>query len=478
MFFINDTLMKKVFERVKPDSRIIIGYSASLFLLLVVYVVTLIANNKLKEKTVWVEHTYQVILGNETLLSKMKDAETGVRGYAITGNNDFLEPYIHSEEMVDSIYSGLKMLTKDNPVQRQRLAELKEVCDKRFKIFAKYVFYLNNGKVDTSYKVIPAQMEAKRTMNNIRWLADIMQKEENKLLTQRNMELKSTFASINTITITSLLLTLVLVIIGFVTYAKESKGRKAAMENIKEYQQQLSGRIEELAAANTQLLQMRSMEKFAATGRIARTIAHEVRNPLTNIGLATSQLKDDIASTDDNTVYLFGVIERNSARINKLITDLLQSTKFSELNFATVPVSSLLDETMAMAQDRIELQQISIEKNYAPGITINVDAEKMKVALLNIVINAIEAMEPGKGILKISTLREGDNCLISFSDNGSGMDETSLSKLFEPYFTSKPKGNGLGLANTQNVIFNHKGTVSASSQPGKGTTFTIILSAI
>ena len=470
--------MKKIFEKVKPDSRIIIGYSASLFLLLVVYVVTLVANNKLKEKTRWVEHTYQVLLGLETMLSKIKDAETGVRGYAITGNNDFLEPYIHSEEMVDSIYNGLHILSRDNPTQLRRLVELKEVCNIRFRLFAKFVSYMNNGKIDTTYKMIPAQLEAKRTMNNIRWLCDIMQKEENKLLAERNIELKSTFASINTITITSLLLTLVLVIIGFVTYTKESKGRKAAMQNIKEYQQQLNTRIEELNTANTQLLQMRSMEKFAVTGRIARTIAHEVRNPLTNIGLATSQLKDDIASTDDNTMYLFNVIERNGDRINKLISDLLQSTKFSELNFATVPVSNLLDETMAMAQDRIELQQVIVEKKYAAQITINVDVEKMKIALLNIVINAIEAMEPGKGVLKITTRQEGNNCLITFADNGTGMDETSLGKLFEPYFTSKLNGNGLGMANTQNVIFNHKGTISVSSQPGNGTTFTITLSAI
>ena len=131
-----------------------------------------------------------------------------------------------------------------------------------------------------------------------------------------------------------------------------------------------------------------------------------------------------------------------------------------------------------MAQDRIELQQVIVEKKYAAQITINVDVEKMKIALLNIVINAIEAMEPGKGVLKITTRQEGNNCLITFADNGTGMDETSLGKLFEPYFTSKLNGNGLGMANTQNVIFNHKGTISVSSQPGNGTTFTITLSAI
>jgi signal transduction histidine kinase len=94
---------------------------------------------------------------------------------------------------------------------------------------------------------------------------------------------------------------------------------------------------------------------------------------------------------------------------------------------------------------------------------------------LNIIINAIEAMHPDKGILNISTKKDGDNCIVTIKDNGTGMDEVALSKLFEPYFTSKPNGNGLGLANTQNIIFNHKGVIEVSSEPGKGSIFTITL---
>ena len=101
------------------------------------------------------------------------------------------------------------------------------------------------------------------------------------------------------------------------------------------------------------------------------------------------------------------------------------------------------------------------------------DFDKLKFAFLNIIINAIEAMEPEKGILKVGTKIEGKTCVVDISDNGIGMDEVSLSKLFEPYFTNKPNGNGLGLANTQNIIFNHKGTINVSSTEGQGTTFVI-----
>jgi signal transduction histidine kinase len=467
--------MKKVFEKVKPDSRIIIGYSTSLFLLLIVYIVTLFANRQLKDRTALVEHTYKTIYDLEVLLSTVKDAETGVRGFALTRDPDFLLPYNNSAVAVDSIHRILVQLTKDNPIQQLRLQELKIVLDKRFQIFAGALHYYRNGAADTSYKLPQVQLESKRVMDKLRRIVGFMQKEENRLLTERDSDLKSIFASVNTITITSLLLTLLLVVIGFVTYTSENKARKIALQNIKEYQQQLSRRIDELNKANGELVHMRSLEKFAATGRIARTIAHEVRNPLTNINLASSQLKTDIGSTDENLLYLFDVITRNSNRINKLISDLLQSTKFSELNFSNIPLNKLVDETLAAAKDRIDLNRVIIQKNYDTSAQVNIDVDKMKIAFLNIIINAIEAMEPERGVLKIATKKEGHTCIISIQDNGSGMDEVSLSKLFEPYFTSKTNGNGLGLANTQNIIFNHKGTIHVSSEPGKGTTFTIRL---
>lgn len=465
--------MKRIFEKVKADKRIIIGYSASLFLLMVTYLVTLLANRELKDRSNQVDHTYNVLFNLEYLLSTIKDAETGVRGYALTKDINFLDPYINSKEIADSLHTLLLLLTKDNPIQLNRMQELKSVMDKRYEMFEISLSYYKSDVIDTTFNLRSIQLESKRAMNKLRLMVSIMQNEEKNLLAIRDTQLKSTFSSINSITITSLLLTLLLVIIGFITYTNENKARKIAMQNIKEYQEQLSKRIDELNNANAQLVQMRSMEKFTATGRIARTIAHEVRNPLTNINLATSQLKTDLPATDENMLYLFDIIDRNSNRINKLISDLLLTTKFSELSFTLVSLNELLEETLLMAKDRIDLNHITIEKKFNTNIWISVDKEKMKIAFLNIIINAIEAMEPEKGILKVGTKIEGKTCVVDISDNGIGMDEVSLSKLFEPYFTNKPNGNGLGLANTQNIIFNHKGTINVSSTEGQGTTFVI-----
>jgi signal transduction histidine kinase len=255
---------------------------------------------------------------------------------------------------------------------------------------------------------------------------------------------------------------------------RENNARKMADEKVTEYQRQLQRRIGELDLANKELIEMRTREQFAATGRFARTIAHEVRNPLTNIDLAASQLKTELPQTDDNQMMLFDIIDRNSKRINQLITELLNATRFAELNYEQVSVNALLDETLELAKDRFTLNHIRVEKYYTPAMRmILVDKEKIKIAFLNIIVNAVEVMEDGNGILKVITKEENGKCVVEIQDNGIGMDAATKSRLFEPYYTSKPKGNGLGLTNTQNIIFNHRATIMVESEPGKGSSFII-----
>jgi signal transduction histidine kinase len=145
------------------------------------------------------------------------------------------------------------------------------------------------------------------------------------------------------------------------------------------------------------------------------------------------------------------------------------------LQYEETTLNKLIDETLEFATDRLELKQIQLVKDYGPDSRIVVDIQKMKIAFLNIIVNAIEAMEQGKGILTIKTGRTGDKCMVSFSDNGVGMTEEALQKLFEPYFTNKSKGAGLGLTNTQNIILNHKGSIQVASEYRQGSTFTITL---
>ena len=279
------------------------------------------------------------------------------------------------------------------------------------------------------------------------------------------------FKSTTIIAMVSLIIALVTIFYSLITYNRQNKAKEEADKNARAYSLELEDRVNELKKANTELEELRSIEKFAATGRIARTIAHEVRNPLTNISLAAEQLKE-ITNQSEEADQLLDMIGRNVNRINQLVSDLLSSTKFQQLEFTSANINDLVDEALELARDRIELNHIKVEKDYDKNqCGIWVDKEKIKLSFLNIIVNAIEAMEKDKGILTIRTIRQGNKCIVEFSDNGTGIDEDTVQKLFDPYFTSKTNGNGLGLTNTQNIILNHKGNIHVRSKVGKGSSF-------
>jgi PAS domain S-box-containing protein len=219
-----------------------------------------------------------------------------------------------------------------------------------------------------------------------------------------------------------------------------------------------------------------SIEKLAMIGRVSRTIAHEIRNPLTNVNLSVEQLKAELESTDDTIGMYFDIITRNCDRINQLITELLNSAKPAALTLTSYRVDNVLDEALELAKDRIKLKDISVKTDYSGKVgEIPMDPAKMRIALLNIIINAVEAMKPGEGKLEITSGLEDDRCVITIHDNGAGISEENIGRLFEPFYSGKPKGMGLGLTTTQNIIYNHKGSIEVESKEGEGTTFHVTL---
>jgi PAS domain S-box-containing protein len=217
-------------------------------------------------------------------------------------------------------------------------------------------------------------------------------------------------------------------------------------------------------------------EKLSMTGKIARTIAHEIRNPLTNITLALEQLKDVTQQIEDADIYL-NIVERGSNRIGKLINDLLNSSKPKAMNLTKQPIRNLISESVALVKDRLNLKSMRLLENYPEEvIELPVDGDQFKIALLNLFINAIEAMKPDEGILEIS-LRydESQHVELVIKDNGKGISQESLNQMFEPFFTGKQEGSGLGLTTVQNIIHGHKGKIEVESEVGKGTEFILIL---
>ena len=453
------------------EAKIRVGYIAAFILLFIAYLFIYFTTIQMNRQSKWINHTNQVITQLELLASNVKDAETGVRGYIIMKDNKFLEPYYSGIRQIPKIYQEIKDLTNDNELEQLRLDTLHTYINSRLTTLDNTISIFRSAGYELPDSIRKGSYKSKMVMDDIRSMIRKMNESETTLLLDRMAEQRSFTNAIKVLNVTAVIIAFLLALYSIITFSRESSEKN-------KYRVELENKIKDLSLANTELVQLKSLEKFTSTGRIARTIAHEVRNPLTNIGLAAEQLKETTPQNEETELYL-NMIKRNADRINVLVSELLNSTKFAELSPVKISVNKLLDDALVLAKDRMQLQELTIQKNYTEDISnVAVDVEKIKIAFLNIIVNAIEAMEPGKGVLTLQTKAENGKCIVVISDNGSGMDSETLSKLFEPYFTSKEKGNGLGLTNTQNIILNHRGIIKVESAIGKGTAFIITLNFV
>ncbi len=266
----------------------------------------------------------------------------------------------------------------------------------------------------------------------------------------------------------------------FETVLLDRKGRKItclisvwAVEDVAGRPEWYQGIVRDISEQKRAQQELIMAEKLTMTGKIARSIAHEVRNPLTNLSLALEQLKDEL-NTDDEYITMFtDIIGRNVDRIGQLITEMLNSSKPRELERKKQDFNAVVKSTLQLVSDRVKLKQMRLKTSFSThDCTALIDRDQVKTALLNILVNAVEAMQDGKGVLEVSTsCTENERVCVEIRDNGGGISEEDRQRLFDPFFTGKSGGMGLGLTATQNILKSHKGTIEVESTLGNGTTF-------
>jgi signal transduction histidine kinase len=206
---------------------------------------------------------------------------------------------------------------------------------------------------------------------------------------------------------------------------------------------------------------------------IVSVFAHELRNPLTNIILTVHLLESKIL--DDNDRRYMDIIKRSSAKINDLVNDLLKGQQKNEIQTEKHSIHQLLDEVIELASDRLMLKNIVVKKNYSLyDLKVKMDKPKIEIALTNIIINAIDAMPSENGELKFCTKLINGIPAISIQDNGCGISKEDLPLIFDPYFTNKPNGVGVGLAATKNILLSNQIGVKVDSVVGEGTRFILL----
>ncbi len=247
----------------------------------------------------------------------------------------------------------------------------------------------------------------------------------------------------------------------------------ATLQSDRNNQFYCQGVVHDLSAKIQEERAILRSEKMEATGRLMRMLAHEVRNPLTNIGLALESIRVDLPEENEITECL-DIIKRNTKRIEDLISQLLNSSRPTELKRENWSLREIILETLEETNDRLKLKNITLKTNFTKEDDIVfVDKEKIKIAFTNIIVNAIEAMKLDHDVLEVSVKKTFEKLVVSICDTGEGISPENMNRLFEPYFTNKPNGLGLGLAGTLNIIQSHGANIDVESKVGEGTTFFI-----
>lgn len=235
--------------------------------------------------------------------------------------------------------------------------------------------------------------------------------------------------------------------------------------------------VEDVSERRWKEARLRRAESLASLTTLAAGVAHEIKNPLGSIGIHIQLMqkllaKDDTVASEDLSSYL-DIVNEEVERLNRIVMDFLFAVRPMDIQLEEHDLNALLHEIMDFMKYEVEEAGVLLHEDYQVDLPhILLDDKFMKQAILNIVKNAINAMENG-GDLTLSTRCRGDEVLLRISDTGSGMSDEVLAKIFEPYFTTKDFGSGIGLTIVYKIIKEHRGEISVMSQEGKGTTFTL-----
>ena len=226
---------------------------------------------------------------------------------------------------------------------------------------------------------------------------------------------------------------------------------------------------EDLSTLRRMEERMRQADRLASLGRMSANIAHELRNPLASLTGAIEVLGADTALGDEERQRLTGIVLRESERLNGIISDFLTYARPAPLDRARVDVNALIEEVLLLLEHGALPADLKLLRSFPDALHAELDGAQLRQALWNLVLNAAQAM-PSGGELSVTASIEGRMLSISVADTGTGIPSSVLPHVFEPFFSTKSGGSGLGLALVDRVTRDHGGEVIVHSTPGLGTT--------
>lgn len=239
----------------------------------------------------------------------------------------------------------------------------------------------------------------------------------------------------------------------------------------------LIGVCQDLSSIKRMEQRVRQADRLATIGRLSANIAHEIRNPLASLAGAIEALARELPP-DSGRDRLVEIVLRESDRLNHIIRDFLEYARPAPMTPHSIDLAELLEEVLVLVEHRSHPAELKVVREFADALPARVDPQQLRQAIWNLCINAVQAMPEG-GELRVGGRllpgRKPARMQLWVSDTGPGIAEGDLPQIFEPFFSTKAEGSGIGLALVYRVVQDHDGQIEVRSQPGVGTTFLLML---
>jgi signal transduction histidine kinase len=476
--------------------------SAGFLVLAVVSAASVLLVNKAREDSAWVVHTLEVENQLSTLLLEVRRAESGARGYLLTGSREFLDDHEAAVTAIPPVLNKLSGLTTDNPAQVASLAKLRSAIDTRLEQFVREKELANQGKAADAAALVRDAWAANTTVS-IRNTADAMRLAEEQLFQERTVSADRSQRLATLVTIAGSTLVVLLAGISILLVRGSARARDDAESKLREINLTLESTVDERTAdlreANDEIQ------------RFAYIVSHDLRSPLVNIMGFTSELdelRNDIfrriatlarAATDspppaegvtpelegadkqlsNDFSEALGFIKSSIAKMDRLISAILNLTREGRREFVPVRI-----ETRELIEAIVQtLAHQAAEANATiriePLPTLISDRLALEQIFSNLIDNAIKYLKPGvAGDIMVRGRTKLGFAIFEIRDNGRGIDPKDHQRIFDLFRragTQDRPGQGIGLAHVRALVRRLGGTMSVASELGHGSTFTITL---
>lgn len=458
------------------NQRIALGFIVALVLIVSGFGLSFYSYYQYGKDTGRVRHTYQVISALESTLSLVKDVETGVRGYVITNDSTFLDPYKKAMKLLPNQLTTVQKLIADNDNQAKQGAKLEQLIERKVAITQLRA----QTKMADMRRGLTYSSEAQQIMNQLRQHVAMMVDTEQSLMDAHNRQADRSFRNTFIIIFALSLLTLVVLVVSYRQLERELAQRQATEDQLRRYEARLKEQIRQLEASNQEL------ERFAFVA------SHDLQEPLRKIQSFATLVTDRYGNlfNQESQVFMNKIIH-SAERMSKLIKDLLNFSRMSSNreDFKPVRLDDIVQRILDDQELRVKGLNVQVEIGRLP--MIQGVPSQLEHLFANLVSNALKFLRPDvQPLLRIQAISIDGSAYkeliagrryfeITVEDNGIGFDEKYLDHIFKVFQRLHGKaefeGTGIGLAICKRVVVYHHGFITARSQLNHGTTFVIVL---